>query len=37
MSGGPRGGGVASVAWGRCVLLTGLLVGIADYAIGFGI
>ena len=37
LSGAPRGGGVASAAWGRCVLLTGLLVGLADYAIGFGI
>ena len=24
-------------AWARCVLLTGVLVGVADYAIGFGI
>src|SRR5688500_7174969 len=23
--------------WARCVLLTGVLVGVADYAIGFGI
>jgi hypothetical protein len=26
-----------SAPWARCVLLTGLLVGVADYAIGFGI